>query len=59
MTAAGSERLAPGDLPLGRRDRLVAWLATGPLGRIVAFLWDLGAAWVRWARRRRAPERTR
>jgi hypothetical protein len=31
------------------RDRFVAWLLTGPLGRLVAFLGDLGAAWGRWA----------
>jgi hypothetical protein len=27
-----------------RRDRLLAWLVTGPLGRVVAFFGDLGAA---------------
>jgi hypothetical protein len=37
------------------RDRLGAWLVTGPVGRFVAFVADLGAYWVRWARRR--PER--
>lgn len=26
------------------RERFVAWLVTGPLGRLVAFLVDLGAA---------------
>ena len=31
------------------RDRFVAWLLTGPLGRLAAFLGDLGAAWGRWA----------
>jgi hypothetical protein len=31
------------------RDRLAAWLLTGPLGRLVAFLGDLGAAWIGWA----------
>ena len=59
MTAAGSDRLAAGDPRLARRDRLVAWLVTGPVGRIVAFFWDLGAAWWRWARRRGGTERTR
>jgi hypothetical protein len=32
-----------------RRDRAFAWVLTGPLGRIVAFVGDLGAAWWRWA----------
>jgi hypothetical protein len=34
---------------LSTRDRFLAWLVTGPVGRIVAFVWDLGAAWSRWA----------
>jgi hypothetical protein len=25
-------------------DRLLAWLATGPLGRLAAFAWDLAGA---------------
>lgn len=25
-------------------ERLLAWLATGPVGRLVAFAWDLSAA---------------
>jgi len=29
------------------RDRLAAWLVTGPVGRFVAFLADLGAAVVK------------
>ena len=33
-------------------ERFAAWLLTGPIGRVVAFCWDLGAAWWRWARRR-------
>jgi hypothetical protein len=32
-----------------RLDKLLAWLATGPLGRVVAFFWDLGAALIRGA----------
>jgi hypothetical protein len=31
------------------RDRAAAWFLTGPLGRVVAFVGDLGAAWLRWA----------
>jgi hypothetical protein len=26
------------------RDRLLAWLVTGPVGRLVAFVWTLAAA---------------
>jgi hypothetical protein len=25
-------------------DRVLAWLLTGPVGRVVAFAWDLAAA---------------
>jgi hypothetical protein len=35
---------------LTARDRVAAWLVTGPVGRVVAFFWDLGAAWLSWAR---------
>jgi hypothetical protein len=35
-------------------DRLVAWFATGPVGRFVAFWLDLGAALLNGLRRRRA-----
>jgi len=31
------------------RDRALAWILTGPLGRLAAFFVDLGAAWWRWA----------
>jgi hypothetical protein len=34
---------------LSASDRLGAWLVTGPVGRLVAFCWDLSAAWWRWA----------
>jgi hypothetical protein len=34
---------------LSFRDRALAWLVTGPLGRAAAFVADLGAAWWRWA----------
>jgi hypothetical protein len=34
-------------------DRLVAWFATGPLGRFVAFWLDLGAALLNGLRDRR------
>ena len=30
--------------PLGPRDRFLAWLVTGPVGRFAAFIWDFGAA---------------
>ena len=30
-------------------DRLLAWLVTGPVGRLVAFVWDLAAALIRGA----------
>jgi hypothetical protein len=33
-------------------DRLLAWLLTGPVGRVVAFFGDLGAALGGWALRR-------
>lgn len=33
-------------------DRLAAWIVTGPVGRVVAFAGDLGAALGRWALRR-------
>jgi hypothetical protein len=31
------------------RDRAIAWLLTGPVGRLVAFAGDLVAVWWRWA----------
>jgi hypothetical protein len=34
------------------RDRIGAWLVTGPVGRFVAFVADLAAYWLRWALRR-------
>lgn len=34
---------------MSRRDRFAAWLVTGPVGRFVAFVLDLGAALVRGA----------
>jgi hypothetical protein len=30
-------------------DRVLAWLVTGPIGRVAAFLWDLSAALLRGA----------
>jgi len=44
---------------LSVRDRAHAWIVTGPVGRVVAFIWDLGAAGWRWARGARHPDRTR
>jgi hypothetical protein len=35
---------------LSARDRLLAWIVTGPIGRVIAFLGDLAAYW--WRRRR-------
>lgn len=53
-------RRAPGGGPrLTRRDRLLAAVVTGPAGRAIAFVWDLAAAWWRWARGQGHPERTR
>jgi hypothetical protein len=43
------DRAVPG---ITRRGRALAWLATGPLGRLAAFLLDLGAALIGAARRR-------
>jgi hypothetical protein len=34
---------------VSRRDRFLAWLVTGAPSRVVAFLWDFAAAWLRWA----------
>jgi hypothetical protein len=34
------------------RDRFLAWLVTGPVGRLVAFVLDLGALLWRAVRRR-------
>jgi hypothetical protein len=30
-------------------DRAAAWVLTGPVGRVAAFVADLAVAWVRWA----------
>lgn len=39
------------------RDRLLAWVVTGPVGRLAAFVLDLGAALIDGMRRRgRDPE---
>jgi hypothetical protein len=37
---------------LGTRDRFLAWIVTGPVGRFVAFFWDFGAALLSGARNR-------
>ena len=34
---------------MGAYDRLASWLLTGPVGRIAAFIGDLGAALGGWA----------
>jgi hypothetical protein len=36
---------------LSLRDRFLSWLVTGPVGRFVAFVLDLGALIVRSVRR--------
>jgi hypothetical protein len=35
-----------------RRNRALAWLVTGPIGRVAAFLMDFGAAVLRGLRSR-------
>jgi hypothetical protein len=40
---------SPVGTPISFRDRALAWIVTGPVGRVVAFTWDLGAAWLGWA----------
>jgi hypothetical protein len=45
----------PGRPPMTRltlRDRFLAWIVTGPVGRLIAFVLDLGAALVNAVRRR-------
>lgn len=37
---------------LRRRDKALAWVVTGPAGRVAAFAADLAAAWWGWGRRR-------
>jgi hypothetical protein len=37
---------------MAARDRFLAWLVTGPVGRLVAFALDLAAALIDAARRR-------
>lgn len=37
---------------LGPHERLYAWFLTGPLGRVAAFIGDLGAYWLSWAKGR-------
>jgi hypothetical protein len=36
------------------RDRVLAWIVTGPVGRVVAFVGDLAAYWWQGARKRLA-----
>jgi hypothetical protein len=38
--------------PLSLRDRFLSWLVTGPVGRLVAFVLDLGALIFRTVLRR-------
>jgi hypothetical protein len=37
-------------------DRIRAWLVTGPVGRLVAFVLDFAAALIDAVRRRRRPQ---
>jgi hypothetical protein len=37
-------------------DRIGAWLVTGPVGRLVAFVLDFAAALIDAVRRRRRPQ---
>jgi hypothetical protein len=37
---------------LSTRDRLLAWIVTGPVGRLVAFVADVAVYWWRWMRAR-------
>jgi hypothetical protein len=50
--SARHESRDPGLRPL---DRALSWLVTGPVGRVLAFVLDLGAAWLGWARGRVGP----
>ena len=36
-------------LEMSAVERTEAWLVTGPIGRVAAFVTDLAAAWLRWA----------
>ncbi len=45
--------------PLTLSDRVIAWLVTGPLGRVAAFFADLAIYWWRWVRGREADRRSR
>ena len=49
MTPASNTSRAPG---AGAVNRVFVWVLTGPLGRLAAFVGDLGAAWGQWAARR-------
>jgi hypothetical protein len=40
-------------------ERFAAWILTGPVGRVAAFLADLGVYWWRWLRGRRVSGRER
>jgi hypothetical protein len=40
-------------------ERFAAWILTGPVGRVVAFLADLAVYWWRWVRGREADRRGR
>jgi hypothetical protein len=33
---------------LSKRDRLFAWIVTGPVGRLAAFVADVAVYWWRW-----------
>jgi hypothetical protein len=50
-----SARHAPRDPGVRPLDRALSWVVTGPVGRVLAFVLDLGAAWWSWARGRVGP----
>ena len=45
--------------PLTLSDRVIAWLVTGPVGRVAAFFADLAVYWWRWVRGRESDRRSR
>jgi hypothetical protein len=36
--------------PRARSERATAWVVTGPVGHLLAFLADVAVAWLAWAR---------
>jgi hypothetical protein len=44
---------------LSPAERFLAWVLTGPIGRLAAFFADLGVYWWRWLRGRQSDTRER